>query len=57
MVVLGCGPAGLKAALEAAGRGLRVALLEPKEQLTAAPTGAHSKCMRESVMEGKAEEI
>ncbi|CAK9102028.1 Soluble pyridine nucleotide transhydrogenase (STH) (NAD(P)(+) transhydrogenase [B-specific]) [Durusdinium trenchii] len=53
LVVLGCGPAGLKAALEAAGRGLRVALIEPKEHLTAAPTGAHSKCMRESVMENK----
>lgn len=29
----GCGPAGLKASLEAAGRGLRVALIEPKAQL------------------------
>lgn len=26
----GCGPTGLKAALEGAGRGLRVALIEPK---------------------------
>lgn len=53
LVVLGCGPAGLKAALEGAGRGLRVALIEPKEHLTATPTGAHSKCMREAVMENK----
>lgn len=53
LVVLGCGPAGLKAALEGAGRGLRVVLIEPKEHLTAAPTGAHSKCMREAVMENK----
>eukprot|EP00438_Fugacium_kawagutii_P000613 Skav207560 [mRNA] locus=scaffold3235:167164:172415:- [translate_table: standard] len=52
-----CGPAGLKAALEAAGRGLRVALVEPKEHLTAAPTGAHSKCMREAVMENKASDL
>eukprot|EP00439_Symbiodinium_sp_Y106_P079609 s6_g18.t1 len=53
LLVLGAGPAGVKAALEAAGRGYKVGVVEPKECLTGAPTGAHSKCMRESVMEMK----
>lgn len=53
LLVLGAGPAGVKAALEAAGRGFKVGVVEPKECLTGAPTGAHSKCMRESVMEMK----
>ena len=39
----GCGPAGLKAALEAAGRGLQVALIEPKELKDAEMSGEMSK--------------
>jgi len=52
IIVLGGGPVGVKAALEAASRGLRVGLIEPKAKLTGAPTGAHSKCFREAAMNG-----
>ena len=48
LLVLGCGPAGVKAALEAAGRGLHVAVVEPLAKPTGAPTGAYSKCIREA---------
>ena len=44
--MLGCGPAGVTAALEAASRGLHVAVLEPLRKPTGAPTGAYSKCIR-----------
>ncbi|CAJ1354082.1 unnamed protein product [Effrenium voratum] len=53
LLVLGCGPAGVKAALEAAGRGLHVAVVEPLAKPTGAPTGAYSKCIREAVMAKK----
>lgn len=52
LIVLGGGPVGVKAALEAASRGLRVGLIEPKAKLTGAPTGAHSKCLREAALNG-----
>lgn len=52
LVVIGAGPAGVKAAIEAAGRGMRVGLIEPKATLTGAPTGAHSKCFREAALHG-----
>eukprot|EP00927_Polykrikos_kofoidii_P021661 TRINITY_DN20436_c0_g1_i1.p1 TRINITY_DN20436_c0_g1~~TRINITY_DN20436_c0_g1_i1.p1 ORF type:complete len:631 (+),score=92.12 TRINITY_DN20436_c0_g1_i1:136-2028(+) len=52
LIVLGGGPAGIRAAEEAAGRGQYVCLIEPKQQITGAPTGAHSKCLREAAMEG-----
>lgn len=51
MVVMGGGPAGLQAALEAASRGVRVAIMDP-QTITGAPTGAHSKCLREAVLQG-----
>mmetsp|Transcript_31544 Transcript_31544/g.90461 ORF Transcript_31544/g.90461 Transcript_31544/m.90461 type:complete len:1252 (+) Transcript_31544:132-3887(+) len=51
-VVLGAGPAGLKAASEIGARGKRVVLIDPKDAVHGAPTGAHSKCLRESVLEG-----
>jgi len=53
-VVLGSGPAGLKAAAEIGARGKRVVLVDPKETVTGTPTGAHSKCLREAVLEGAA---
>eukprot|EP00931_Biecheleriopsis_adriatica_P039437 TRINITY_DN22553_c0_g1_i1.p1 TRINITY_DN22553_c0_g1~~TRINITY_DN22553_c0_g1_i1.p1 ORF type:complete len:975 (-),score=177.41 TRINITY_DN22553_c0_g1_i1:28-2952(-) len=53
LLVLGAGPAGMKAAVDAASRGYRVGIIEPKASLTGAPTGAHSKCVREAVMQGK----
>jgi len=52
LIVLGAGPVGLRAAQEAASRGKRVALIDPKAVLTGAPTGAHSKCLREAVLHG-----
>lgn len=52
LVVLGAGPAGMKAAIEAGSRGQRVAVIDPKEYVTGAPTGAHSKCLREAVLNG-----
>eukprot|EP00928_Gymnodinium_smaydae_P001984 TRINITY_DN10705_c1_g2_i2.p1 TRINITY_DN10705_c1_g2~~TRINITY_DN10705_c1_g2_i2.p1 ORF type:complete len:1548 (-),score=352.87 TRINITY_DN10705_c1_g2_i2:71-4570(-) len=52
LVVLGGGPAGLRAAEEAASRGARVAVVDPKPALSGAPTGAHSKCLREAVLKG-----
>eukprot|EP00931_Biecheleriopsis_adriatica_P024378 TRINITY_DN15208_c0_g2_i1.p1 TRINITY_DN15208_c0_g2~~TRINITY_DN15208_c0_g2_i1.p1 ORF type:complete len:1092 (+),score=239.18 TRINITY_DN15208_c0_g2_i1:40-3315(+) len=52
LVVLGAGPAGIKAAVEAAGRGHRVALVDPNKHLTGTPTGTHSKCIREAILEG-----
>merc|ERR1719245_393431 len=54
LVVLGGGGVGVKAATEAASRGQRVAIIEPLPwaQLTGAPTGAHSKCLRDAVLNG-----
>jgi len=52
LIVLGGGPAGVRAAVEAAGRGHRVGLIEPKGQVTGAPTGSHSKCLREACING-----
>eukprot|EP00746_Dinoflagellata_sp_MGD_P156258 gnl/MRDRNA2_/MRDRNA2_85747_c0_seq3.p1 gnl/MRDRNA2_/MRDRNA2_85747_c0~~gnl/MRDRNA2_/MRDRNA2_85747_c0_seq3.p1 ORF type:complete len:618 (+),score=122.10 gnl/MRDRNA2_/MRDRNA2_85747_c0_seq3:101-1954(+) len=52
LLVLGAGPVGVKAAVECANRGYRVGLIDPKEVITGAPTGAHSKCLREAAMEG-----
>jgi NAD(P) transhydrogenase len=52
IVVLGCGPAGMKAASEAATRGLRVVVVDPKAVITGAPTGSHSKCLREAALDG-----
>mmetsp|Transcript_14929 Transcript_14929/g.43056 ORF Transcript_14929/g.43056 Transcript_14929/m.43056 type:complete len:662 (-) Transcript_14929:92-2077(-) len=52
LVVLGGGPAGVRAAVEAAGRGHRVGLIEPKGTITGAPTGSHSKCLREAAIRG-----
>mmetsp|Transcript_80984 Transcript_80984/g.153141 ORF Transcript_80984/g.153141 Transcript_80984/m.153141 type:complete len:623 (-) Transcript_80984:102-1970(-) len=52
LCVLGAGPAGMKAAVEAGSRGQRVALIDPKELIHGAPTGAHSKCLREAVLLG-----
>lgn len=52
LVVLGGGPAGVRAAEEAASRGQNVALVEPKGCITGAPTGAHSKCLREAAISG-----
>jgi hypothetical protein len=52
LVVLGAGPAGVKAAVECANKGFRVSLVDPKATITGAPTGAHSKCLREAVLEG-----
>lgn len=52
LVVLGAGPAGLKAASECAQEGFRVVLIDPKESITGAPTGAFSKCVREAAMAG-----
>jgi NAD(P) transhydrogenase len=52
LLVLGAGPVGVKAAVECANRGYRVGLIDPKETITGAPTGAHSKCLREAAMEG-----
>lgn len=46
LLVLGAGPAGVTAALEAASRGFHVAVLEPLRKPTGAPTGAYSKCIR-----------
>ena len=46
LLVLGAGPAGVTAALEAASRGCHVAVLEPLRKPTGAPTGAYSKCIR-----------
>lgn len=52
LLVLGAGPAGVTAAVEAAGRGLRVGLIDTKASISGAPTGAHSKCLREAVLVG-----
>lgn len=52
MIILGAGPAGVKGAVEAASRGQRVALIEPQAMVTGAPTGAHSKCLREAMICG-----
>jgi NAD(P) transhydrogenase len=51
-VVLGAGPAGIQAAVDAAGRGRKVAIIDPKPVVTGAPTGAHSKCLREAALLG-----
>jgi len=51
-VILGAGPAGIQAAIEAAGRGRKVAIIDPKLVVTGAPTGAHSKCLREAALMG-----
>jgi len=51
-VVLGAGPAGMQAALEAGARGKRVVLIDPNPVVSGAPTGSHSKCMREAVIDG-----
>ena len=48
VVVLGGGPAGLKAAQDAATRGKIVLIVDPQFQLHGLPTGAHSKCLREA---------
>eukprot|EP00439_Symbiodinium_sp_Y106_P081953 s6_g21.t1 len=53
LIVLGAGPAGVKAAIEAASRGYHVGVVEPQEKPTGAPTGAYSKCIREAVMAKK----
>jgi len=52
LIVIGGGPAGVKAACEAAGRGQRVGMIEPSKVITGAPSGAHSKCLREAVLGG-----
>uniref|UniRef100_A0A7S2QP51 NAD(P)(+) transhydrogenase (Si-specific) n=1 Tax=Zooxanthella nutricula TaxID=1333877 RepID=A0A7S2QP51_9DINO len=52
LLVLGAGPAGLRAAVEAASRGHRVGLIDPKASITGAPTGAHSKALREAALCG-----
>lgn len=52
LIVLGAGPVGVKAAVEAASRGQRVALLDPSDLIHGAPTGAHSKCLREAALAG-----
>lgn len=52
LIVLGAGPVGVKAAVEAASRGQRVALLDPSDLIHGAPTGAHSKCLREAAVAG-----
>lgn len=52
LVILGAGPVGLKSATEAASRGQHVALIDPKKSITGAPTGAHSKCLREAALSG-----
>lgn len=51
-IVLGAGPAGLKAAAEVGARGKKVVLVDPSPSIHGAPTGAHSKCLREAVLEG-----
>lgn len=51
-IVLGAGPAGLKAASEIGARGKRVVLIDPISHIHGNPTGAHSKCLREGVIEG-----
>jgi NAD(P) transhydrogenase len=50
--VLGGGPVGYKASIEAASRGQYVALLDAKGQVSGLPTGAHSKCLREAAVDG-----
>lgn len=52
VIVVGGGPAGVKAAMEAASRGLDVAIIDEKQRITGAPTGTHSKCMREALLHG-----
>lgn len=52
LLIVGGGPAGLKAAVECANRGFRVGVVDGKEVLTGAPTGSHSKCLREAALEG-----
>merc|ERR1719215_983941 len=52
LLVLGAGPAGVKAAVEAASRGVRVGLIDLKASITGVPTGAHSKCLREAALSG-----
>jgi len=51
-LVLGAGPVGMKAATEAASRGCRVGIIEPKATITGGPTGTHSKCLREAALAG-----
>eukprot|EP00930_Biecheleria_cincta_P053224 TRINITY_DN3861_c0_g1_i1.p1 TRINITY_DN3861_c0_g1~~TRINITY_DN3861_c0_g1_i1.p1 ORF type:complete len:627 (+),score=112.76 TRINITY_DN3861_c0_g1_i1:125-2005(+) len=53
LLVLGAGPVGVQGAVEAASRGYRVGIVDPKAMLTGAPTGTHSKCVREALLEGK----
>lgn len=52
LVVIGAGPAGLKAAEEASSRGKKVGLLESAPEVTGATNGAHSKMLREAVLHG-----
>lgn len=52
VIVLGAGPVGVQAAVEAAELGLRVALIDTKPSISGAPTGLHSKCLREAVLSG-----
>lgn len=52
LVVLGAGPVGVKAAIEAASLGVRSTIIDPNASISSLPTGAHSKCLREAAMEG-----
>lgn len=52
VLVIGGGPAGVKAALEGASRGKRVGLIEEKSSVSGVPTGTHSKCLREAAFDG-----
>jgi len=58
LVIIGGGPAGVRAAIEGGSRGLRVALVERDPAgfgVHGAPTGAHSKCLREAALSGAKE--
>eukprot|EP00746_Dinoflagellata_sp_MGD_P018924 gnl/MRDRNA2_/MRDRNA2_143946_c0_seq1.p1 gnl/MRDRNA2_/MRDRNA2_143946_c0~~gnl/MRDRNA2_/MRDRNA2_143946_c0_seq1.p1 ORF type:complete len:788 (+),score=136.48 gnl/MRDRNA2_/MRDRNA2_143946_c0_seq1:2-2365(+) len=52
VIVLGAGPAGMKVATECANWGFRICLIDPREVITGAPTGLHSKCLREAALQG-----
>lgn len=52
LLVIGAGPVGMQAAKDAAGRGVRVGLIDCKSSITGIPTGAHSKCVREAAHAG-----
>ena len=47
VIVIGGGPAGFKAATEAATSGKSVCIVDPLFSLHGLSTGAHSKCLRE----------